>query len=138
MDQLDTSETEDWFEMSPTEDAPLVRFVERRQGGRRGVDRRIEALSAEQATSPKVSLVIPTMNEARNITAVLQRLPSMVDEVVLVDGRSVDVTKLMATTSRPNIRIVDEFAPGKGVALRAGLMAATGDIIVAMDADGSM
>jgi glycosyltransferase involved in cell wall biosynthesis len=84
-----------------------------------------------------VSLIIPTMNEARNVGDVLDRLPAMVTEVVLVDASS-DVTKLMARNSRPDIRIINEPAPGKGNALRAGLAAARGDILVAMDADGSM
>jgi glycosyltransferase involved in cell wall biosynthesis len=56
----------------------------------------------------------------------------------LVDGRSTDVTQLMALSCRPDIRIVSELEAGKGNALRVGFAAATGDIIVAMDADGSM
>src|SRR5208283_1134726 len=57
---------------------------------------------------------------------------------LLVDTVSSDVTKLMAQTARPGIRIVEEPRRGKGYALRAGLSAATGDILVAIDADGSM
>jgi hypothetical protein len=87
--------------------------------------------------APSVSLVIPTRNEARNVADVLGRLPKMVTEVVLVDASS-DVTKLMARSSRSDIRIINEPAPGKGNALRAGLAAAHGDVLVAMDADGSM
>ena len=51
---------------------------------------------------------------------------------------SSDVTKLMARSYRPDIRIINEPAPGKGNALRAGLAAASGEVLVAMDADGSM
>lgn len=85
-----------------------------------------------------VSLVIPAKNEARNLGHVLERLPDCVDEVILVDGRSSDVTKLMAQSCRPDIRIISEPERGKGCALRAGFDAARGDVIVAMDADGSM
>jgi glycosyltransferase involved in cell wall biosynthesis len=58
--------------------------------------------------------------------------------VILVDGRSSDVTRLMAESCLPDIRIISEPEPGKGHALRAGFAAAQHDIIVAMDADGSM
>ena len=85
-----------------------------------------------------VSLVIPAKNEARNLPSVLSHVPARVDEVILVDGQSTDVTQLMAVSCRPDIRIVLEHNRGKGHALRAGFAAATGDIIVAMDADGSM
>ena len=85
-----------------------------------------------------VSLVIPAKNEARNLATVLENLPDCVDEVILVDGRSSDVTQLMASTCRPGIRIIDESAAGKGHALRTGFEAARSDVIVAMDADGSM
>ncbi|MGB9112961.1 MAG: glycosyltransferase family 2 protein [Acidimicrobiales bacterium] len=139
VEELNDSHLEDWFEARLAPDAPLERFVERRRGGRRRSDHRvIETSDSPPTVRSTVSVVIPTMNEARNITGVLERLPDIVDEVVLVDGRSVDVTKLMAATTRPNIRFIDEHARGKGVALRAGLAAATGDIIIAMDADGSM
>jgi glycosyltransferase involved in cell wall biosynthesis len=85
-----------------------------------------------------VSLVIPARNEARNLSLVLENLPGCVTEVILVDGSSSDVTKLMASTCRPDIRIITEPAPGKGHALRAGFEAAHSDVIIAMDADGSM
>ena len=87
---------------------------------------------------PTVSLVIPTKNEARNVSWVLGQVPDCVDEVVLVDGDSVDVTVLMAQTCRPDIRVVQQEGPGKGNALRTGFLASTGDIIVMIDADGSM
>jgi hypothetical protein len=84
-----------------------------------------------------VSVVIPTLNEARNLPHVLPRIPSWVDEVVLVDGRSVDGTPELAAALLPGVRIVEQPLPGKGAALRAGFRAARGDIIVTLDADGS-
>lgn len=127
----------DWFEQRGDDGAP-VRFVERRMGGRRHADARIIGEApASLLPEPTVSLIIPTMNEARNVSYVLDRLPSIVTEVVLVDA-SRDVTKLMALSARPDVRIISEPAPGKGNALRAGLAAGRGDILVAMDADGSM
>ena len=67
----------------------------------------------------------------------LPRIPAYVDEVIVVDGRSVDGTVAIATELMPNIRIVEEKRPGKGAALMAGFHAARGDIIVTLDADGS-
>jgi glycosyltransferase involved in cell wall biosynthesis len=62
----------------------------------------------------------------------------MVDEVVIVDGMSTDGTVEVARMVRPDVVIVDHPVPGKGEAVRAGFRAATGDIVVMMDADGSM
>jgi len=88
--------------------------------------------------TPKVSVVIPTLNEERNVAWVLERLPGIVDEVILVDGRSTDATIEVARAARPDIRVVLEMTPGKGAALRAGFAAARGDYVVMIDADGSM
>lgn len=85
-----------------------------------------------------VSLVIPAKNEARNLAWVLGEIPDCVDEVVMVDGRSRDATLLMASICRPDIRFVAQSGTGKGDALRAGFASATGDIVVMIDADGSM
>src|SRR5207253_10879286 len=62
---------------------------------------------------------------------------SWVDEVVLVDGNSIDNTVEIARGLRPDIRIVQQQGRGKGAALRTGFAAATGEIIVMLDADGS-
>jgi glycosyltransferase involved in cell wall biosynthesis len=87
---------------------------------------------------PTVSVVIPTLNEAENLPHVLPHVPAWVDEVLVVDGRSTDDTIAVAKALRPDVRIVLEPAKGKGVALRSGFAAATGDIVVMLDADGSM
>lgn len=87
---------------------------------------------------PTVSLVIPTLNEEANISHVLARVPDWVHEVVLVDGRSTDGTVAVAQRVFPKVKIVHERTPGKGAALRAGFLAAEGDIVAAIDADGSM
>ncbi|MGE2836548.1 glycosyltransferase family 2 protein [Mycobacterium sp. SMC-4] len=92
------------------------------------------------ATRPAltVSLVIPVKNEARNIAWVLEQIPDDISEVILVDGNSTDATLITARSCRPDIKVVDQEGAGKGSALRTGFMAATGDVIVMMDADGSM
>ncbi len=87
---------------------------------------------------PRVSVVIPTLNEERNLVHVLPGIPAWVDEVLIVDGRSTDATIDEARRLLPDVRILREPEPGKGRALFTGMRAATGDIIVALDADGSM
>ncbi len=82
--------------------------------------------------------MIPTLNEARNLPYVLNTIPGWVDEVIIVDGRSSDDTLRIAKALRPNIQIVYELKPGKGAAMKAGFEAASGDFIIALDADGSM
>jgi glycosyltransferase involved in cell wall biosynthesis len=88
--------------------------------------------------SNKVTVVIPAKNEAANITWVLRHMPATVHEIVLVDGHSTDGTVEAATKERPDIVVTQEQQRGKGAALQAGFAAATGDIVVMLDADGSM
>jgi glycosyltransferase involved in cell wall biosynthesis len=85
-----------------------------------------------------VTVVIPTKNEARNIAWVLEQIPAWVDEIVLVDGHSTDGTVEAAIRVRPDVVVVHQEPLGKGAALQAGFATATGDIIVMLDADGSM
>jgi glycosyltransferase involved in cell wall biosynthesis len=85
-----------------------------------------------------VSLVIPAKNEARNLAWVLAQVPACVTEIVLVDGDSGDATRTVVAACRPDVRIVRQGGRGKGDALRAGFATCTGDVLVMMDADGSM
>jgi glycosyltransferase involved in cell wall biosynthesis len=91
-----------------------------------------------RTTCQRVSLVIPVRNEARNIAWVLEQIADDVDEIILVDGNSTDATLITARSYRPDITVVAQQGVGKGSALRSGFRAATGDVIVMMDADGSM
>jgi glucose-1-phosphate cytidylyltransferase len=86
---------------------------------------------------PRVSIVIPAKNEARNLELLLPGIPHWVHEVILVDGRSTDGTVEAARHCRPDIRVVAQLGWGKGEALRAGFAAVTGEIIVTLDADNS-
>ncbi len=86
---------------------------------------------------PRVSVVIPALNEAENLPLVLPRIPDDVHEIILVDGESVDRTIDVARSLIPHVRIVRQESRGKGAALRSGFAAATGDIVVMLDADGS-
>ncbi len=86
---------------------------------------------------PRVGVVIPTRNEAQNLYHVLPYIPSMVSEVILVDGNSTDNTIAVAQQLLPDIRVIQQAGKGKGDALRAGFAACESDIIVMLDADGS-
>lgn len=86
---------------------------------------------------PTISVVIPALDEAENLPYVLPLIPAEMHEVILVDGHSRDNTVAAARALLPSIQIVQQPGRGKGDALRAGFAAATGDIIVMLDADGS-
>jgi hypothetical protein len=85
--------------------------------------------------TPSVSVVVPALNEARNIPHVFAKVPADY-KVVLVDGYSVDGTVATARKLRSDVRVVVQTRQGKGNALACGFAAATGDIIAKVDADG--
>jgi glycosyltransferase involved in cell wall biosynthesis len=85
---------------------------------------------------PLISIVVPALNEALNLSVVLPQLPR-VHEVILVDGGSVDGTVMAARRALPQIVTVLQGRRGKGNALAAGFARVTGDIVVMFDADGS-
>lgn len=97
-----------------------------------------EAFIAAFISEPTVSVVVPALNEEENLPHVLPGIPMWVHEVVLVDGHSTDGTVEVARRLRPDIRIIQQEGRGKGAALRTGFAVATGDIVVMLDADGSM
>jgi nucleotide-binding universal stress UspA family protein len=108
----------------------------------------VEALAAREAVPyvgpdrrqgrrTKVSVVVPAMNEGRNIGQVLSRLPDDIYEVILVDGNSHDDTIEAARAAYPEIRVLTQSGRGKGDAFRTGFAAVTGNLIVMLDADGS-
>ena len=99
------------------------------------VDRRL--VLVDGSAQPRISVVIPARNEARNLPHVLRALPPEVYEVVLVDGGSSDGTVEVAQRCRPDVRVVQQNRRGKGNALACGFAAVRGDVVVMLDADGS-
>jgi glycosyltransferase involved in cell wall biosynthesis len=93
--------------------------------------------ASPRSTSPLVSVIIPTFNEAKNLPHVLAAIPSDIHEVIVVDGHSVDGTVEIARMLRPDAHILLQNRIGKGNAMACGFAAATGDIVVMLDADGS-
>ena len=107
-------------------------------------DTEMSIFTAEQnnrrnTRDPRISVVVPAMNEARNLEILLPELVATVEchEVILVDGGSVDDTVATATRVLPSIKVVHQTRKGKGNALAAGFAAVTGDIVIMFDADYS-
>jgi glycosyltransferase involved in cell wall biosynthesis len=92
----------------------------------------------QRLTRALLTVVVPTLNEEANIAWVLDRMPTEVDEIILVDGCSTDLTVQVARQVRPDLVLVSQPARGKGAALLTGMGLATGDIVIMIDADGSM
>lgn len=117
----------------------LRTFIEAREPARRGT-RPLRPAVVDvwtAAAAPRVSVVIPALNEAENLPHVLSRLPDGLHELVLVDGGSTDETVTVARALRPGVRVIQQSGRGKGNALADGFRVCTGDIIVMLDADGS-
>lgn len=86
----------------------------------------------------RVSVLIPCLNEADNLPYVLRAMPDWVHEVVIIDDHCSDDTVAVARLAMPDVVIAtNRREPGKGNALRAGMEAASGDILVQVDADCS-
>lgn len=84
---------------------------------------------------PKISIVIPTMNEEATIQQIASECIKFADEILVVDGHSTDRTRDIA--ERLGIKVILDNKKGKGDALRLAIQTVTGDIIVFIDADGS-
>src|SRR6266700_8243353 len=69
---------------------------------------------------PRISVIIPTLNEAKNIPHVFGRLPEGIHELIIVDGHSVDDTVAVARRLRPDVRVLEQTRRGKGNALACG------------------
>lgn len=82
----------------------------------------------------RVSVVIPTLNEAGNIDATLNalRVTPGILEVIVVDGGSRDDT--IARAARHGIRVLSHPA-GRGAQMHAGALVAAGDVIWFLHAD---
>ena len=88
------------------------------------------------AATPTISLIIPALNEADCLPTLLAEVPhALLHETIVVDNGSTDGTAAVARAA--GARVVSEPRCGYGYACAAGVMAATGTILVFMDGDGS-
>jgi glycosyltransferase involved in cell wall biosynthesis len=85
--------------------------------------------------SLSVTAVIPCLNEEQGVELVLRRMPSFVDQVIVVDNNSTDRTAEVAESL--GAYVVREDIRGYGRAYKKGFAHATGDVIVTLDGDHS-
>ena len=83
----------------------------------------------------RITVIVPTRNEAENLRPVLELAAPYADELLVVDGHSTDGTRELAEAC--GARVILDEGLGKGAALRLGMQEASGDIMVFVDADGS-
>lgn len=84
----------------------------------------------------KVSVVIPTLNEAGCIERVINEIPlSVVNEIIVVDANSPDGTAEIV--SKMGHKVILQEGKGFGSAFVQGMEKAEGDIVVLLDGDGS-
>jgi glycosyltransferase involved in cell wall biosynthesis len=95
----------------------------------------VDAEDLASAATPRVSVVVPTLNEAANLPHILPALRDY--EVIIVDGGSTDGTLEVARRYAPHALLLRQDRKGKGNALMCGIEAAAGEIVVTLDADGS-
>ncbi|MCF8145559.1 MAG: glycosyltransferase family 2 protein [Deltaproteobacteria bacterium] len=88
-----------------------------------------------KSSHPKITVVIPALNEQGTIGSVIRGCQPYADELILIDGNSVDKTRKVAEAL--GVKVILDHKKGKGEALRCSLSHVTGDIVVFIDADGS-
>jgi glycosyltransferase involved in cell wall biosynthesis len=84
---------------------------------------------------PKVSIIIPTKNEAEGLARVIESVQKHVNEIIIVDAASHDGTREIA--EKYGAKFFLDHGRGKGDAIRIGIKKVSGDIIIIFDADGS-
>jgi Glycosyl transferase family 2 len=96
----------------------------------------------ESEAGELLTVIVPAFNEAAYLRAVLDELLEkrflIPHEVIVVESNSTDGTREIARAyeGRPGVRVLYEDRPrGKGSAVRRGLAAATGTIVLIQDAD---
>ena len=97
-------------------------------------------LRRDRTPFPRVSVIVPTRNEAKNLKIVLPAIAAVrpaVHEIIVVDGNSSDGSIEVAGRVLPSVKTITQTRKGKGNAMACGFAAATGDVIVMFDADGS-
>lgn len=89
--------------------------------------------------SKRVTVCLPCRNEANHLSEVIAGIPSFVDEIIVISNKSsdntVEVAKKLGVKALEDNRVVGGI--GYGFAHMSGIQAATGDIVVGIDGDGT-
>ncbi len=94
--------------------------------------------------TPRLSLVIPAYNEQARLPYTLTEIERFVRseqvdcEVIVVDNGSADTTSVVvqqASATFPRLRLIRTDRRGKGLAVRAGVLASSGEVVIFADAD---
>ena len=89
----------------------------------------------------KLSIIIPAYNEENVICSTLEEIQGALDnnnEIIVVDDGSTDKTSDLVIENFPNVKLIRiSKNKGKGAAVKKGVMNASGDLILFLDADGS-
>ncbi|MGD0708796.1 MAG: glycosyltransferase [Anaerolineaceae bacterium] len=98
-------------------------------------------------TSPLLSIIIPAHNEEHRLSPALEQIDQFLKlqpyraEVIVVENGSVDRTLLLAqeySQRMPFVHVFHEEARGKGLAVKRGMLEATGEFRIFCDVDFSM
>ena len=82
-----------------------------------------------------ISVIIPTLNEAGCLKKVIEEIPKIVAEIIVVDGGSTDDTVELAKSL--GVKVVIQENKGLGDALMLGIKSSHENIVVLLDGDGS-
>ena len=104
---------------------------------------RLLVRSKVRSSRPRLSVIVPVYNEAGTFVELIEQLlaktiEGLDIEVILVESNSTDGSRelVLRYKSHPRVRLIlEDEAKGKGHAVRSGLKAATGDIVLFQDAD---
>jgi glycosyltransferase involved in cell wall biosynthesis len=103
----------------------------------------VTASAAAVRPAPLLSIILPVYNEQSTFAVLIERvldksIPGIAKELIIVESNSTDGTRELVKryADHPGVRLILQDRPtGKGNAVRAGLAAATGDLILIQDAD---
>ncbi len=85
------------------------------------------------ASNPKISIIIPTLNEAANLPRTLEAIADAENiEIIIVDGGSTDETKKIAAANQIGVM---PSIPGRARQMNLGASVATGEMFLFLHAD---